>query len=390
MSPESIIANEQTENSQQDMKWKPETGERVVAAMSGGVDSSLMAKLLLEQGYDVIGVTMKLWTYEAVGGNRRAADSNCCSVEEINDARMVCQQLGIPHYVLDFSESFHSTVVQNFVSEYLNGSTPNPCVLCNSRVRWVALLDRVEDFGAEFIATGHYARRRFNQNTGAMELLRGKDPKKDQSYVLWGVNQELLRRTIWPLGDYTKHQVRQQAHSGRLHTANRPESFEICFVTDNDYRRFLREYAPDRMADIPEGEIVDTEGQVLGTHQGYPNYTIGQRHGLGIAVGEPVYVKAILPESNRIVVGRKEEVLATDCEVSGVHWTSGRAFEAPVEATVAIRYNHRGARATVTPTGNGSARIRFQTPQHAITPGQSAVFYRDDLVLGGGFIKRTA
>lgn len=370
------------------MRWKPNTGERVVAAMSGGVDSSLMAKLLLDQGYDVIGVTMKLWTYETVGGNRRAADSNCCSVEEINDARMVCQQLGIPHYVLDFSDKFHSTVVENFVNEYLSGSTPNPCVLCNSRVRWVALLDRVEEFGAEFIATGHYARRRFNSTTETMELLRGKDPRKDQSYVLWGVSQELLRRTIWPLGDFTKDHVRQQAQDDSLHTAQRPESFEICFVTDNDYRRFLQEYAPDRMAPISGGEIVNTDGQVLGTHEGYPNYTIGQRHGLGVAVGEPVYVKAILPESNKIVVGRREEVQSSQCEVSGVHWTSGQRFHEPVEATVAIRYNHRGAPATVRPNGDGSAIVHFHAPQHAVTPGQSAVFYRDELVLGGGFIKK--
>jgi len=371
------------------MKWKPEPGERVVAAMSGGVDSSLMAKLLIDQGYDVIGVTMKLWTYDTVGGNSRAAESNCCSVEEINDARMVCHQLGIPHYVLDFSDQFHSTVVENFVEEYLNGSTPNPCVLCNSRVRWVALLDRISDFGAEFIATGHYARRRFNQETNSMELLRGLDPNKDQSYVLWGVSQELLRRTMWPLGEFTKDTVRADARKNQLHTASRPESFEICFVADNDYRRFLNEYAPDRMAEIPEGEVVDTVGNVLGTHKGYTHYTIGQRRGLGVAVGEPVYVKEIHPKSNRIVVGDKSEVASKSCTVSGVNWTSGQPLTEPTEVTAAIRYNHQGASATIIPEDDDIVTLKFQEPQNAITPGQSAVFYQDDLVIGGGFIRQT-
>jgi len=367
----------------------PEPGERVVAAMSGGVDSSLMAKRLVDQGYDVIGVTMKLWTYDQVGGHHRAAESNCCSVEEINDARMVCHQLGIPHYVLDFSDSFHNMVVENFVNEYLQGHTPNPCVLCNSRVRWVALLDRISDFDAEFIATGHYARRRYNPESDSMELLRGEDPQKDQSYVLWGVSQELLRRTVWPLGDFTKESVRENAREADLHTAARPESFEICFVTDNDYRRFLQEYAPERMEAIPEGEIVDEEGNVLGTHEGYPNYTIGQRRGLGIALGEPVYVKDIQPESNRIVVGKKDEVLSTACQVNGVNWTSGISLTEPTRVQAAIRYNHDGSPATAYPRGNGRVRLEFDEPQHAITPGQSAVFYRDDLVLGGGYIERS-
>lgn len=372
------------------MKWKPKPGERVVAAMSGGVDSSLMAKMLLDQGYEVIGVTMKLWTYERVGGNTRAADSNCCSIEEINDARMVCHQLGIPHYVLDFSENFHDTVVENFVSEYLNGSTPNPCVLCNSRVRWVALLDRIGEFGAEFIATGHYARRKFNPATNSMQLLKGLDPIKDQSYVLWGVSQELLRRTLWPLGEFTKDSVRSDAKEASLHTAARPESFEICFVTDNNYRRFLREYAPDRMEDIAEGEIIDTGGNVVGTHNGYPNYTIGQRRGLGVALGEPVYVKEILPDSNRIVVGKKKEVLSEGCEITGVNYVSGIRLTEPTRVTVAIRYNHSGARATLYPGDNDTAAIKFEEPQNAVTPGQSAVFYKDDLVLGGGFIKQSS
>ena len=371
------------------MRWKPRPGERVVAAMSGGVDSSLMAKLLLDQGYDVIGVTMKLWTYDQVGGNQRAAESNCCSVEEINDARMVCHQLGIPHYVLDFSDSFHDMVVENFVSEYLNGKTPNPCVLCNSRVRWVALLDRISDFDAEFIATGHYARRKYNKQTDSMELYRGLDLWKDQSYVLWGVSQELLRRTLWPLGEFTKDSVREDASEADLHTANRPESFEICFVTDNDYRRFLQDYAPDRMKSIPEGEIVDEEGNVVGAHDGYPNYTIGQRRGLGVALGEPVYVKEIHPDSNRIVVGTKEKVLSTTCRVNGVNWTSGIVPTSPVKVRAAIRYNHDGSPAVLHPEDNGEATLEFDEPQHAITPGQSAVFYKDDLVLGGGFIQQS-
>ncbi len=367
------------------MKWQPEPGERVVAAMSGGVDSSLMAKLLIDQGYDVIGVTMKLWTYDQVGGNRRTAASNCCSVEEINDARMVCHQLGIPHYVLDFSDDFHDIVVQNFVESYLSGSTPNPCVLCNSRVRWMALLDRVEEFGAEFIATGHYAKRRYNPDLDAMELYRGRDQNKDQSYVLWGVPQELLRRTLWPLGDFTKETVREDARDSRLHTAARPESFEICFVTDNDYRRFLNDYAPEKLDEIPEGDIVDTNGNRVGTHSGYPHYTIGQRRGLGVALGEPVYVKEIHPDSNRIVVGRKDEVHSRQCRVNGVHWTSGEQHATPFSATVAIRYNHTGAEAVVYPEDE-LAVIEFDTPQNAITPGQSAVFYQADKVVGGGYI----
>jgi len=371
------------------MKWKPEPGERVVAAMSGGVDSSVAAMLLQKQGYDVIGVTMKLWTYDGLGNNR-AADSNCCSVEEINEARMVCHQLGIPHYVLDFSDRFHETVVSNFVDEYLAGRTPNPCVLCNSRVRWVELLNRVEEFGAEFIATGHYARRTFNESTGAMELFRGQDPHKDQSYVLWGVSQELLRRTIWPLGGYNKTQVRAMAGDTTLRTAKRPESFEICFVPDNNYRSFLEGYTPEQMEQIPKGEIVDTEGNVLGEHDGYPNYTIGQRRGLGVAVGKPVYVKEIRPKTNQVVVGNKKEVSSTICEINGVNWTSGRPLEDETVVTAAIRYNHSGAKAKYIPTGKTTGRLEFDEPQNAITPGQSAVIYDDDMVLGGGFIARAA
>lgn len=371
------------------MRWNPEPGERIIVAMSGGVDSSVAAALLQQQGYDVIGVTMKLWTYEGTR-NSRAADSNCCSVEEINEARMVCQQLGIPHYVLDFSDSFHQTVVENFVDEYLSGRTPNPCVLCNSRVRWVALLDRVEEFGAEFIATGHYARRSYDEVTNSMQLLRGKDPGKDQSYVLWGVSQELLRRTVWPLGEFTKEHVRKLAGDLTLRTAKRPESFEICFVPDNDYRNFLNDYFPEKMDAVTEGEIVDTDGNVVGTHDGYPNYTIGQRRGLGVAIGKPVYVKAIHPETNQVVVGEKKEVQSAGCEINGVNWTSSIALRQETEVTAAIRYNHSGAAARYIPTGASTGRLEFYEKQNAITPGQSAVLYAGDMVIGGGFIERVA
>ena len=354
----------------------------VAVAMSGGVDSSVTAAILLERGYSVVGLTMKLWEYDTVGGNLYS-ESSCCSLEGIHDAARVADQLGIPHYVVDVHEAFEKQVIRNFIEEYRRGRTPNPCVLCNVLTKWDLLRLKGKALGAKYFATGHYARVRFNPATRRYELLRALDKGKDQSYALWALRQEQLADTLLPLGDLTKDATRKLAERLGLRTASKPDSQEICFVPDNDYRRFLRERGePERV-----GEIVDTEGNVLGHHRGYTGFTIGQRRGLGIAVGRPVYVVDIDPVRNRVVVGDREELLSRGLVASGVNWVALPGLEEPVRAWVKIRYRDRGSWATLHPGEEpGTVRVEFDEPQPAVTPGQSAVFYDGDRVLGGGFI----
>jgi tRNA-specific 2-thiouridylase len=356
----------------------------VAVAMSGGVDSSVTAALLLERGYRVVGLTMKLWDYERVGGNVRG-ESTCCSLEDIEDARAVADQLGFPHYVVDVRAEFESHVVRNFEQEYLRGRTPNPCILCNAQIKWRALLRKALALGASYFATGHYARVIYDADRQRYLLLRARDASKDQSYALWALRQEQLRYTILPLGELNKARVRQVAARLGLPTATKSESQEICFIPDNDYRRYLRERFGSQVA--RPGEIVDIAGRVLGRHSGYVNFTVGQRRGLGIAMGKPAYVVDIRPEENRIVVGEREALLASGLIAESTNWIAIPALEEPMRVWVKTRYRDRGAWAKIRPREDGdSVVVEFEEPQAAITPGQSVVFYDGEVVVGGGII----
>jgi tRNA-specific 2-thiouridylase len=362
-------------------------GETVVVAMSGGVDSSVAAALLHEHGYRVIGMTLNLWDYHASGGNVNL-ESGCCSIDTMADARAVCHKLGVPHYVLDLREIFERSVQQDFIDEYFSGRTPNPCVRCNTFIKWGALLQQTEDIGASFLATGHYARVRFNSISNRWELLRAIDAQKDQSYALWGVRQEALARTIFPLGELTKPEVREIARGLDLKTAEKKESQEICFIPDNDYRRYLRERVPEQTAAVGAGDFVDADGNRLGEHQGFPFYTIGQRKGLGLAVGRPIFITAIDSDSNTIIVGDDEDLRYSDFIVNSVNWGSRYCPPDGTAVSCKIRYRDPGMPAILLDSEAHRTRIHFESPQRAITPGQSAVFYDGDVVVGGGVIDR--
>ncbi|NUO80806.1 tRNA 2-thiouridine(34) synthase MnmA [candidate division KSB1 bacterium] len=365
----------------------PGSGATAVVAMSGGVDSSVAALLLHEHGYRVIGITLNLWDYHASGGNVNL-ESGCCSIDTMADARAVCHKLGVPHYVSDFREIFERSVQDNFVSEYLAGRTPNPCVRCNTFIKWGAMLQQAEQIGADFLATGHYCRVSLNPNSGRWELRRAVDHNKDQSYALWGVRQAALARTLFPLGELTKPEVRELARSFGLKTAEKKESQEICFIPDNDYRRFLRERAPEQVAASSERLFVDHGGKVLGEHQGVPFYTVGQRKGLGLAVGRPIFVTQIDPSNNTITVGDEDELLRTEFLATSVNWVAEHKPGDGRFMTCKIRYRDPGAAASLFDAEEHSIRVRFHQPQRAITPGQSAVFYDGEVVVGGGVIDR--
>ncbi len=352
---------------------------RVVCGMSGGVDSSATAALLLEQGYDVIGITLKLWPQDCV--NR--AEDKCCGPQAVTDARAVCHKLGIPYYLIDEAAEFQKHVIRYFADEYKAGRTPNPCVMCNQNLKFGRLIDRADQLGADYIATGHFARIEKSANGSRYLLKRGRDLKKDQSYFLFSLRQDQLARAMFPLGEKTKSDTRAVARHCNLKTADKEESMEICFVPDNDYGGFLQQA---NLVQKHRGEIVDLQGRVLGHHDGIEFYTIGQRRGLGITTPEPVYVVELDAENNRVVVGDgsaldRDEFTATNC-----NWIPFDALAEPIEVTAKIRYNHPGTPATVTPTGNGQVKVKLHSPQRAITPGQAAVFYQDDLVVGGGWI----
>ena len=358
--------------------------QKIVVAMSGGVDSSVAAGILVREGYEVVGITIKTYRYEDVGGNAEN-ESSCCSLDGINDARAVAALFGFPHYVLDFSERFGVDVIENFVQEYLGGKTPNPCVLCNRKIKWEELIRKSVSLGAERIATGHYARVR---NEGGRYLLsRGTDQAKDQSYALWGLTQDSLRRTLFPLSEMTKPQVRELASSMGLPTAGKGESFEICFIPDNNYERFLKERDPSLEGRVAGGEVI-LDGKVVGTHRGYPFYTIGQRKGLGLATGEPVYVTGIDAASNRIELGRGSDLLHRGLVGRDCNLIKYEALPGPLRVRATIRYMDPGGDATVTPLGGGKMRVVFDEKRRAITPGQSVVLYEGDDVVGGGIIER--
>lgn len=362
-----------------------EKSKTVVVAMSGGVDSSVAAALLLEQGYNVIGVTMKLFNFDEVGGNIHR-ESSCCGVDAFNDARMVAVKLSIPHYILDFSEEFNREVIDNFIDEYKNGRTPNPCIVCNREIKWGKLLDKLYTFGAHYIATGHYARLQYSEELDRYCILRSRDDEKDQTYALWGLSQEALSRTIFPLGDLSKAEVRRIAAKYGLITATKEESFEICFVADNDYRRFLKEKFKKQDIEIKEGNLI-LDGKVVGEHSGIPFYTIGQRSGIG-AHGQKVYVTKFDIQENIVNIGRNEDLLHSNLIAKDINFVSIKEVEDGMKVQAMIRYNDKPGSARVFNYSVGKINIVFNQPKRAITPGQSVVMYNDDKLVGGGIIEK--
>jgi tRNA-specific 2-thiouridylase len=374
--------------------------QRVVCGMSGGVDSSATAALLLEQGYDVVGITLKLWPQDCV--NR--AEDKCCGPQAVTDARAVCHTLGIPYYLIDEAAEFQKHVISYFADEYKAGRTPNPCVMCNQNLKFGRLIDRATQLGADYIATGHFARIEFSPQPagradlpvspdarqrvptkGRYLLKRGRDLKKDQSYFLFSLRQDQLARALFPLGEKTKSDTREVARHCRLKTADKEESMEICFVPDNNYGGFLQQA---NLVQKHRGEIRDIHGHVLGHHDGIEFYTIGQRKGLGITTPKPVYVVELDAENNRVVVSDESALDRDEFTASNCNWIPFDKLGEPIEVTAKIRYNHPGTPASVTPTGNGSVKVKLHSAQRAITPGQAAVFYQDDLVVGGGWITK--
>jgi tRNA-specific 2-thiouridylase len=349
--------------------------------MSGGVDSSTAAALLVEQGYEVVGITLKLWPQDCVS----RAEDKCCGPQAVADARGVCHRLGIPFYLVDEAEDFRQQVIQYFADEYKAGRTPNPCVMCNEKLKFGTLLTRARKLGAEFIATGHYARVETDPQTGRRLLKRGRDPRRDQSYFLFSLRQEQLARALFPLGDLHKTETREVARERSLKTADKEESMEICFVPDNDYGRFLRQ---TKLVEARRGEIVDQQGQVLGHHDGIEFFTIGQRRGLGVSAARPLYVLELDPARNRVIVGDETGLSCDQFRVERCNWIPFAEPPPALTVTAKIRYNHPGTPATVTPDGHGGATVRLRAPQRAVTPGQACVFYQEDLVVGGGWIAR--
>ena len=347
--------------------------------MSGGVDSSATAALLLEQGYDVVGITLKLWPHDCLA----LRENKCCGPQAVADARAVCHKLGIPFYAVDESAEFRSKVVEYFAREYHAGRTPNPCVLCNQHLKFGRLIQFADRLGAHYVATGHYARLEQSPDGARTLLKRGRDRRKDQSYFLFTLQQDQLARALFPLGEKTKTEARALARGRSLRTADKEESMEICFVPDNDYGKFLEQA---RLVQKHRGEIVNLEGRVLGEHDGIEFYTIGQRRGLGISSPKPLYVIELDAARNRVVVGHDSALVRDVFVAERCNWIAFDTPPASFEATVKIRYNHAGAPATVIPQPASAVRVKLHVPQRAITPGQAAVFYQDDLVLGGGWI----
>jgi tRNA-uridine 2-sulfurtransferase len=369
---------------------------KIAVAMSGGVDSSAAAAILQEQGHELVGFTMQLWDQRRginVNENGDPLPSRCCSLDDVYDARRVAEELGFPFYVLNLERDFEIAVVQPFVTSYLNGETPIPCVSCNSRLKFSSLDRLAVSLGCEKVATGHYARVEFDASANRYKLLRGKNHQKDQSYFLWELTQEQLSRALFPLGEMSKPEAREAAREhGLVGVAEKKESQEICFVPDGDYAGFIDRYleaegATDRLPG--SGDIVDTTGRVVGQHGGIQRYTIGQRRGIGIADERPLYVLSLDVGSNRVTVGQQEELLGDNFIAAGVNWVAFAEPDGPVRAEVRVRYRHTAEPATITPLPNHRCQVVFDEPQRAITPGQATVFYRGDEVVGGGWIVKT-
>jgi tRNA-specific 2-thiouridylase len=362
---------------------------KVLVAMSGGIDSTVTALMLHHEGYEVVGITMKTWDYASSGtGTKGKKETGCCNLDSFNDARAAAVQHGFPHYILDIREEFGDFVIENFVDEYLNGRTPNPCVLCNTHIKWRALLKRADAMNCDFIATGHYAKVH-QHNNGRYFISKGVDETKDQSYVLWGLQQDLLQRTLLPLGGYRKTEIRQMALDyGYPELAKKAESYEICFVPDNDYRGFLKRRVEGLEEKVNGGNFVDKSGKILGQHKGYPFYTIGQRKGLDITFGKPVFVTEILPETNTVVLGDEEDLNKQEMQVGKINMLKYDTITPGMEAITKIRYKDKGTLSNLYPNADGTVNVRFYEEAKGIAPGQSAVFYEGDEVIGGGIIMR--
>jgi tRNA-specific 2-thiouridylase len=365
---------------------------KIAVAMSGGVDSSAAAAILKSEGHELVGFSMQLWNQRrglSVDASGEPLPSRCCSLDDVYDARRVADDLGFPFYVLNLERDFERDVVEPFVTSYLNGETPIPCVSCNSRLKFASLDRLAMSLGCEKVATGHYARVEYDAEAKRHRLFRGRNLHKDQSYFLWELTQEQLARAMFPLGEMSKPEVRDVARRRGLMVAEKAESQEICFVPDGNYAGFIDRYleAEGESDRAPgEGEIVNTRGEILGAHQGIHRYTVGQRRGIGIASQRPLYVVSIDAAQNRVVVGEQEELLSDEFIAAGVNWIIDVDEISPIRAEVRVRYRHTPAPALITPLEQGRVRVRFDEPQRAITPGQATVFYRGDEVLGGGWI----
>jgi tRNA-specific 2-thiouridylase len=356
---------------------------KVLVAMSGGVDSSVAAILLKEKGYEVIGLTMKTWDYVTSGSKNK--ETGCCSLDSINDARNIAVDLGFHHTILDIREEFGDYVIDYFTDEYMNGRTPNPCVLCNTHIKWEALLKRADKLGCKYIATGHYAN--INSNNGRYFVSKGKDINKDQSYALWGISQKNLSRTIFPLGNLKKSEIKKIATDrGYDNLVKKSESYEICFVPDNDYRNFLKQRVKNIDKKVKKGNFIDEKGNVLGKHNGYPFYTIGQRKGLGIALGYPVYVTEINKEKNEVIIGTFDELKRNGMYVDKLNFMKYTSIDGRLNSITKIRYNDKGNESIIEQIDD-SIKVYFGDGVNAITPGQAAVFYEGNDIIGGGWIR---
>ncbi len=356
------------------------SGRKVVVGMSGGVDSSVAAYLLKEQGYDVIGVTMRLWQEDS---DREETGKECCSLSAVSDARRVADKIGIPFYVMNFGDVFKKNVVKYFVEEYIHGRTPNPCIACNRYVKWEALLHRSMEIGADYIATGHYARIARREN-GRYAVMASKTAKKDQTYALYNLTQEQLAHTLMPVGEYTKDEIRAMADRIGLPVAAKPDSQEICFIPDNDHGGFIERMAGEKTP--PCGNFVTVKGEIIGKHKGIAHYTIGQRKGLHLAMGKPVFVTKICPDTNEVVIGEGAEVFSKELTADQINYMGVPDITDGMRFLTKIRYAHKGAMATVYKEKEGKLRFVFDEPQRAVTPGQAVVFYDGKCVAGGGSI----
>ncbi|MBZ5523985.1 MAG: tRNA 2-thiouridine(34) synthase MnmA [Acidobacteriia bacterium] len=365
--------------------------QTIAVAMSGGVDSSTVAAMLRAEGMNVVGLTMQLWNQRRLAGYPdmpEQVQGRCCSIDDVYDARRVAEDLGIPYYVVNQEERFENDVVRPFVEEYLSGRTPIPCSLCNNHLKFDQLLITARQIGADLLATGHYARCEFDAQRNRWLLKRAADPAKDQTYFLFGLTQDQLSHTLFPLGGMSKPEVREIARSHELALADKPDSQEICFVPSGDYKKFIDAYLADQGESLPDtsGELVTTDGKVIGRHEGIHNFTVGQRKGLGVATGSPLYVIQINGEKGQVTVGNNDDLLARTLIAHKMNWIAMAALTGPIRVRAKIRHRHEPALATVENAGDGEVRVTFDEPQRAITPGQAVVFYDDDIVVGGGWI----